>query len=234
MNHTATWKQFGTAISSQHTRTLAAYLGHRDSELALQTDSIPFPTSDDFRADSVFDPNPHQLDLPEDLLETSLLVQSLAVWGPDALIRSAFACATMQIKHQTTCRAALVVPRDTALDAVTTFIQSPTNENHQSVRQASECCAKLYAPYEDDPNSSEANDVWSHLGAPWFAAETVAQDYKLEDYDGPGPREASPTWCTRNAVWPTRAADAAAEWSSHKDVRTMIRETLLDWLITHD
>ena len=106
MNHTATWKQFGTAISSQHARTLAAYLGHRDSELALQTDSIPFPTSDDFRADSVFDPNPHQLDLPEDLLETSLLVQSLAVWGPDALIRSAFACATMQIKHQTTCRAA--------------------------------------------------------------------------------------------------------------------------------
>ena len=89
MSHTAIWKQFGAAISSQHQRTLAAFLGHRDSELALQTGFIPFPTTNHFRADSVFDPNPHQLELPEDLLETSLLVQSLAVWGPDVLIRSA-------------------------------------------------------------------------------------------------------------------------------------------------
>ena len=234
MSHTETWKQFGAAISLQHTRTLAAYLGHRDAELALQTDSVPFPTTDDFRADSVFDPNPHQLDVPEDLLETSLLVQSLAVWGPDVLIGSALACAALQIKHHTACRRDLVVPRDSAFDAVKTLIQSPTNENYNSVKQASERCAKLYAPYEDNPDSSEANIVWSHLGAPWFAAEAAAQEYKLEDYDGPGPREASPTWCRRNAVWPTRAADAAAEWSSHDNVRTMICRAILDWLATED
>ena len=58
------------------------FLYSQHSELVLQTDSIPFPTIDDFRADSAFDPNPHKLDLPEDLFETSLLVQSLAVWGP--------------------------------------------------------------------------------------------------------------------------------------------------------
>jgi hypothetical protein len=230
MSHTAIWKQFGAAISSQHPRTLAAFVGHRDSELALQTDSIPFPTPNHFRADSVFDPNPHQLELPEDLLETSLLVHSLAVWGPDVLIRSAFACAALQMKHHTACRADLVDPRDSTFDVVKRWIQYPTNENYDSVKQASERCSKLYKPYEDDPDSSEANVVWFHLGAPWFAAETAAQDHKLDVCDGPGPREASPTWCTRNAVWPTRAADAAAEWSSHEDVRKMIRKALLDWI----
>ena len=234
MSHTATWNQFGAAISSHHTRTLAAYLGHFDSVKALQNDSIPFPTADDFRTDSVFDPNPHQLNLPEDELETSLLVQSLAVWGPDALIRSALACAASQITQHVACRADLVVPRDSAFDAVKTWIQSPTHEKHNSVKQASDRCARLYAPYEDDPDSSEANIIWSHLGAPWFAAETAAQEYRLEDYDGPGPREASPTWCRRNAVWPTRAADAAAEWSSHDNVRTMIRRAILDWLAEQD
>jgi len=230
MSHTSTWKQFGAAISSEPLRTLAAYLGHRDSQLALQTDSVPFPTIDDFRTDSVFDPNPHQLDLAEDSLDTSLLLKSLAVWGPDVLVRSAFACAALQIKQHTTCRADLKVARDSAFDAVKTSIQSPIYENHHSVKQASERCAKLYVPYEDDPDSSEANIVWSHLGAPWFAAETAAQDYKLEDYDGPGPREASPTWCRRNAVWAIRAADAAAEWSSHESVRKMIRKALLNWI----
>ena len=234
MSHTAIWKQFGTAISSEPTLTLAAYLGHRDSELALRTDSVPFPSIDDFRADAVFDPNPHQLDLPQDWLETSLLMKSLTVWGPDVLIRSAFACAALQIRHQETCRTDLVVVRDAAFDAVKIFIQSPTSENRNAVKQASDRCAKFYEPYEEDPDSSEANNIWSHLGAPWFAAETAVQEYQLEDYDGLGPREASPSWCRRCAVWPIRAADAAAEWSSHDNVRTVIFEALLGWRVTRE
>jgi hypothetical protein len=230
MTHTAIWKQFGAAISSEHPRTLAAFLGHRDSELALQSKMIPFPTTNHFCADSAFDPDPYQLDLPKDILETSLLVKSLAVWGPDVLIRVAFACAALQIKHHSACRADLVTPRDSAFDAVKRWIQNPANENYDSVKQASKRCAKLYKPCEDAPDSSEANVVWSHLGAPWCAAETASQDHKLEVYDGPGPREASPTWCSRNSVWPIRAADAAAQWSSYEVVRKTIRETLLDWI----
>ena len=231
MTHTVIWKQFGAAITSHRARTLAAYLGHRNSEIALRAESVAFPTIEDFRGDSVFDPNPHQLDIPKDVLETTLLVRTVAVWGPDVVIRSAFTCSELQIKHHNTCRADLVAPRDAAREAVKKFIDSFTNENYNAVNLASTRCATVYEPYEDDPDNSDAQAVWSHLGAPWFAAETAAQEYKLEAYDGPGPREASGTWCKRNTVWAIRAAHAAADWSSHQNVRTIIRKALLDWAV---
>jgi len=231
MSHTAMWERFGATISLHPNLTLAAYLGHQASQLALQTDSLPFPTIADFHADSAFDPNPHELDLPEHFLDTSLFVHSLAVWGPDVLIRSALACARFQIEHQTTCRSDLVALRDAALLAVQGFIHSPTDENRKTVTQASKRCNEIYAAHEDDPDSPDARTVWSHLGASWWAAETALQDYKLEEYDGPEPREGSSTWCRRNAVWPINAAHAAAEWTPHDDVRAVIRTSLLDWFV---
>jgi len=231
MSQSAMWELFGDAILSRHRETLGAYLGHRDLERTLQTESVLVPTIDDFRADPVFDPNPHQLELPKDCLEASLFVRSLAIWGPDVLNRSAFACAVLQLENQTACRPDLVPARDAAFGAVRAFIESPTDMHRRNVIRASEACQRLYAPYEDDPDSTDAQTVWSHLGAPWFAAETAAQDYQLEDNDGPGPREASSTWCNRNAVWPTRAADAAAEWSSYDQARAKIQQSLLDWIL---
>ncbi len=82
----------------------------------------------------------------------------------------------------------------------------------------------------EHPDTEEARNVWTQLGAAWFAAETTAQDFKLESYDGAGPREASSTWCKRNVVWPVRAAEVAAGWSSHDEVRATIRTALLDWI----
>ena len=235
MSHTAMWGRFGVPITAHPKLTLSAYLGHQASELAMQADSIPFPTIDDFRADSAFDPNPHELDLPEAFLETSLFVHSLAVWGPDVLIRAALACTRFQIERQTTCRSDLVAPRDAALLAVQRFIRSATDENRKTLTEACRRCNKIYAPHEDDPDSPEAETVRSHLGAAWWAAETALQDYKLEEYDGPEPREGSSTWCRRNAVWPINAAHAAAEWTPHDDVRAAIRTSLLDWVvIDHD
>ena len=187
-------------ITEHPARTLAAYLGDREAELALHADSIPFPTSDDFRSDSVFDPNPHRLDLSSGYVETALLVHSLAVWGPDALIRAAFACAKLQVEGQTACRPDLVGPRDAALQAVAAYLQTPTNERLQQVAAAVGWCNELYAPHEEDPDTEDARTAWTQLGAPWFAAETAAQDFKLESYDGDGPREASSTWCQRNIV----------------------------------
>lgn len=231
MSQSTIWELFGDAISSRHRETLGAYLGHRDSELSLQTESVLVPTIEDFRADPVFDPNPYKLDLPKDYLDASLFVRSLAIWGPEVLNRSAFACAVLQIENQTTCRPDLVPARDAAFRAVSAFIESPTETHLGEVIRASEACQKLYAPCEDDPDNADAQTAWTHLGAPWFAAETAAQGYKLEDYDGPGPREASSTWCNRNVVWPTRAADAAAEWSSYDQARAVIQKSLLDWIL---
>ena len=230
MPHSAIWELFGDFITEHPARTLAAYLGDREAELALHADSIPFPTSDDFRSDSVFDPNPHRLDLSSGYVETALLVHSLAVWGPDALIRAAFACAKLQVERQTACRPDLVGPRDAALQAVAAYLQTPTNERLQQVAAAVGWCNELYAPHEEDPDSEDARTAWTQLGAPWFAAETAAQDFKLESYDGDGPREASSTWCQRNAVWPVRAAEVAAGWSSHDEVCAAIRTALLDWI----
>ena len=230
MPHSAIWELFGDFITEHHSRTLAAYLGDREAELALDADSISFPTSDDFRSDPVFDPNPHRLDLPSGYVETALLVHSLAVWGPDALIRAAFACAKLQVERQTVCRPDLVGPRDAALQAVAAYLQSATDERLQEVAAAVGWCNELYAPHEEDPDTEEARNVWTQLGAAWFAAETAAQDFKLESYDGDGPREASSTWCKRNVVWPVRAAEVAAGWSSHDEVRATIRTALLDWI----
>jgi len=226
------WELFGDAISSRHKETLCAYLGDRDAQHALENESILAPTIDDFRSDPVFDPNPHGLDLPKGCLDLSLFVHSLAVWGPDALIRSALACATLQMENQIACRSHLVPARDGAFRAVKAFIESPTDMNRSEVIRACAACQKLYAPYDDDPDSEDAQTTWSHLGASWFAAETAAQDYRLEDYDGPGPREASPTWCRRNAVWPQRAAESSAGLSSYDDVHAVIRTSLLGWILS--
>jgi hypothetical protein len=196
---------------------------------SLEAESIPYPNADDFRSDSVFDPNPHKLDLPGESLETKLLVKSLAVWGPDVLIRAAYTYAKLQVEYQTACRAELVEPRDAALRAVAAYLKSPTGEACEAVSTTAGRCAAIYSVHEDAPDSANAQTIDGGLGAPWFAAEAVSQDYSLEEYDGPGPRESSSIWCTRNAVWPSRAADAAAMWTSHKDVRDAIRDSLRGW-----
>lgn len=85
MPYSVIWELFGDFINQHHSRTLAAFLGDRDAELVLDAESIPFPTSYDIRSDPVFDPDPHRLNLPSGYVETALLVNSLAVWGPDAL-----------------------------------------------------------------------------------------------------------------------------------------------------
>ena len=64
-----------------------------------------------------------------------------------------------------------------------------------------------------------------------LAATLRRSETRRDDYDGPGPREASPSWCRRNATWPQRAADCAAGFSSRQNVHAAIRTSLLDWLL---
>ena len=183
MRRSLIWELFGDAISSRHKETLCAYLGDCDAQHALENESILAPTIDDFRGDPVFDPNPHGLDLPKGCLDLSLFVHSLAVWGPDALIRSALACATLQVENQIACPSHLVPARDGAFRAVKASVETPTDVNRSEVIRACAACQNLYAPYDNDPDSADAQTAWSHLGASWFAAETAAQDYRLEDLE---------------------------------------------------
>jgi len=227
MSHTDIWKQFGPAITEHPRDTLAAYLGHRPAQKTLDAASVVGPTTEDFQLDSVFDPDPHNLGLSADFVETALLVQSLAVWGPETLVRAAFFCARLQVEHQTDCPADLLPLREAAFTAVENALDTAGAE--AEVKQAAAACAETYHPHEEAPDSPTAQSIWTHLGAVWFAAETAAQDDRLEDFDGPGPREASPTWCRRNSVWPLRAAETAAGWASHEGVRQVILATLIDW-----
>ena len=135
----------------------------------------------------------------------------------------------MQINHVSTGRPDLVASCDDAVSAMRTLVDSSTPTGHERVKAVATRFAMLYAPYEGDPDSREARAVWQDLGAIWCAVETAAQDFDLESYDGLGPREASTTWCRRNTVWPIRAAEAAAAFSRHQEVRAVIRATLLDW-----
>ncbi len=233
MGHTATWVRFGPAVTAHPGRTLAAYLGHQGSIAAFRSGSVTFPTPADFMADPDFDPNPHNLDLPEDSLATTLLVQSLAIWGPDAIMRTALACARVQVQHQPECRQDLVTPRDDALRAVEALMDSPPKErNYAAVRRAADLCTSLYSPYEEEPDAPDGEVICHQLGAPWFAAETAAQEFEIQPYDGPGPREGCPTWCRRNTVWTDRAADVAAHWASHSTVREQIRRALVEWAMS--
>lgn len=153
MSQSVIWQRFGNAISTQGRETLRAFLGDRESEDRLRIRSIPFPTIEDFRRDPVFDPNPQRLALPQELLETELLVRSLAVWGPNVLIRAAFACAVTQMTYQAVCPPDLVALRDAAYNAVQEFIRSETPENRRNAILASRRCAKHYHEHSTDPRA---------------------------------------------------------------------------------
>ncbi len=175
--------------------------------------------------------NPHRLKLPEEYLRTKLLVRSLALWGWEPLARAAVACAGLQLARQPRCAAPLLGLRDGAAAAADAFLASPDADHRERAERAARGCRLAFKPFENDSDSSAAARVWYQLGAPWFAAETAAADTSLTPWDGPGPAAASPTWGNRNSVWPVRAAEAAAHWSSDREVRERIREALLAWAV---
>jgi hypothetical protein len=196
---------------------------------------LPAPTFDVFRADPALDPNPHNLDLPDELLKMYFLVRVLAVWGPNALIEVAVECARFQINKQSTCSRLNRKARDDAMQAVLSHLATPSGQSFAELRMAAAACWNLYKPHEGDPDSPEATATWNELGAPWFAAETILQDSALTEWDGEPPREASCTWGNRLATWPQRAADAAAFWTSPAAVVKAVKARMLSLAAsTHD
>ena len=79
MSHSIIWELFGDTIASRPKQTLAACLGDPDAGRTLETESIAVPTIDDFRADPVFDPNPHHLKLDPAPVTMTLPVASFPI-----------------------------------------------------------------------------------------------------------------------------------------------------------
>ncbi|MEW4530007.1 hypothetical protein [Maioricimonas sp. JC845] len=223
------WAEFSESITTRPGLSLAAFLGDEAAWETLVELDLPVPDPDVFRKDRALDPNPFGLDLPQDMLENQFFVRCLAFWGWRPLLCSAVACARLQIHRHSDCPEPLLPLRTEAFEAARAFLASPDEAARQRAHQAARACYDRYEPLEDDPDSPQATEVWRELGAPWFAAETAAQDVSLHDWDAKGPPGASSTWGNRCSVWPQRAAELAAEFTSHAEVREAIRTAVLQW-----
>jgi hypothetical protein len=225
------WDRWGPTVLAEPRQSLAALLGHAGSERALAAAGLRPLRLGEIAQERAFDPNPYRLKLSEEYLRTKLLIRSLTLWGWEPLARAAVACADLQREWQSECEAPLLGLRDAAWVAATEFLAAADAAHRQRAERAASPCRLAYKPFEQDQDSPVAARVWYQLGAPWCAAETAAADTSLTPWDGPGPVAASASWGNRNSVWPVRAADAAAHWSSYPEVQDRIRIALLAWTI---
>ncbi len=234
MAKTEFWNQFGETILESPHLTLAAFLGHDQSIAVAKQHSIHFPKTADFQIDPAYDPNFHKLDLDEESLNSTFLILCISAWGAEALVRAVNACSLLQCMHHFSCSSNLKSLRNDAAFTLQTLIDMPTMEVRQKASGLLRQCQNTYRPHEDDPNSDEAHLAWFHLGAPWFGLETALGNMGARrDCGETEPAPSNSTWCARETVWPDRALDAAAHWSSHAIVRATIRSTLVAWAVSH-
>ena len=124
---------------------------------------------------------------------------------------------------------ALIDLRDAAAAALQVYEDDPSDSGYSRLRDACRACRQAYLPYEDEPDSDAAQRTWMQLGAPWMAAEAVCQNWSRQAYDGEPPPESLSTWINRNAVWPGRAAETAAGWTSYRLVQEAIVSAAMAW-----
>jgi hypothetical protein len=231
---TALWQRFGAAISKAPHLTLAAFLGHQPSISAAKKLSLIFPKTTDFQIDPAYDPNIHKLDLDEESLKSKFLLMCLATWGPEALIRSVNACSLLQCMHHAGCSPHRKGLRNEAAFVLQDLIDAPTEARKKHAKELRRRCSEHYHQHEADPDSSSAQASWYQLGAPWFGLETYLGDMTArEDCGEKAPAPSNASWIARNTVWPERALDAAAHWSSFRLVRDVVSSTLIAWTIAN-
>ncbi len=232
MSKTEFWNRFGETILSSPHLTLAAFLGHSPSVAVAKQHSIHFPKTADFQIDRAYDPNVHKLDLDEDSLNSTFLIRCISAWGGEALIQAVNACAHLQCMHHSSCSPKFKSLRNEAAFALQMLVDAPTPKIQETARELLRQCQNSYRPYEENPDSAEAQFVWLHLGASWFGLETALRDLgPRRDCGETEPAPSNSTWCARETVWPDRALDAAAHWSSHAIARATIRSTLIAWAV---
>ena len=232
MAATKFWTRFGDTIIASPHLTLAAFLGHAPSVAMANERSVRFPKTNDFQVDPAYDPNPHKLDLDEESLKSAFFLKCISAWGGEVLVRTVNACSLLQCLHHSSYSPKFTALRNAAAHALQGMIDLPSPTSRKVAKAVLVKCQSEYRRHEDDPDSEEAGEVWYCLGAPWCGLETALGDLAARPDCGeqePGPGNAS--WCARATVWPERALDAAAHWSSHSLVRQVIESTLLAWTI---
>jgi hypothetical protein len=234
MAKTEFWKQFGETILQSPHLTLAAFLGHHQSIAVAKKHSIHFPTTADFQIDPAYDPNVRKLDLDDESVESTFFILCISAWGAEALMHAVNACSHLQCMYHFSCSTKFKSLRNDAAFTLQTLIDMPTAEVRQKATDLLRQCQNVYRPHESDPDSEAAHIAWFHLGAPWFGLETALGNLGVRNDCGETePAPSNSTWCARKTVWPDRAIDAAAHWSSHAMVRATIRSTLIAWAVNH-
>jgi hypothetical protein len=234
MAKTEFWVRFGETILAAPDLTLAAFLGHAPSIAIAKDREIHFPKTADFQIDRAYDPNRHKLDLDEAHLNSKFLLLCISAWGAQALVRAVNVCSHLQCMHHSSCSSKFTRLRNDAAFSLQELIDAPTPVVHQRATELLRLCQSQYFPYEDAPDSGDAEEVWYHLGAPWFGLETaLGNSAARSDCGEVEPAPANPTWCRRQTVWPERAFDAAANWSSHALVADAVRSTLITWAVSN-
>lgn len=235
MAKTEIWDDFGESILAWPDLTLAAILGHEPSMIHARQRSILFPTKSDFQADRTYDPNPHKLKLAAEELDSTFLMRCVSTWGAEPLMRAVNACSQLQCERHGSCSPQILPLRTETARALQVLIDAPSPASRRQANEVLLKCKAAYRQYEKSPDSAEARQVWYHLGAPWFGLETATGDLAARSDCGetePAPSNAS--WCARTTVWPVRAIDAAAHWSSHVIAQEAIRMALISWAVSHD
>ena len=233
MAKTEFWNRFGNTILDSPHLTLAAFLGHAPSVAVSKLRSIKFPYYSDFQNDPAYNPNIHKMDLGEDCLNGRLFILCVSAWGADALLRVANACSLLQIAHDSSCPLKLRQLRNEAAFSLHSLIDAPTPAARQRSAELLRQCQAIYRPHEDSPDSREAGLTWLHLGAPWCGLETALGNLGTRrDCGETDPPPSNSTWCARETVWPIRAMDAAAHWSSYSNVSDAMRSTLVSWAVS--
>ncbi len=230
MAKTELWDDFGESILASPELTLAAFLGHEPSMIFARQQSILFPAKSDFQADQTYDPNPHKLKLAADELDSTFLMRCVSTWGAEPLQHAVNACSQLQCERHDLCSPQLLPLRTEAAWTLQKLINSPSPATRRKANEVLLKCKVAYRQFEKSPDSAEAQQVWYHLGAPWFGLETATGDLAARiDCGETVPAPSNSSWCARVTVWPVRAIDAAAHWSSHVVAQEAVRSTLISW-----
>lgn len=231
---TATWTWFGEVITEAPHLTLLAFLGHQPSIAAANERDLVFPKMADFQDDPAYNPNPQGLDLEEEILASKSFLMGIATWGAEPLKRAVNACSLLQCVHHSACVPKLKDLRNEAAFLLHELVDGHSTSRRSKAEEVRRRCSEEYRLQESARDSAGATTSWYHLGAPWFGLETVLGNLAARSDCGenePGPANSS--WIARNTVWPERALDAAAHWSSFSLVRDVIRSSLIAWGTEH-
>lgn len=154
---------------------MAAALGSRLAGAALAAVGGECPNMTELVEAELQHANPHGLDLPPALVRLNALVLVAAAGGESALCMVAADCATAEAPlHRDSTHRAL---RDSALACLSMGADTGAEAVEPDRRAVVEEMRRRYSEAGEGADEREAERVWYALGAPWFALETVLQDW---------------------------------------------------------